>query len=167
MNKEAVLKTTVWSRDIEDGSFVVESPLMPGLAGAGETVKEAWESFKVFLDSAYQSYLEDRLGGSYGKRGRPAKDNIEIHVKVRQTTKTALQQLAEDKECSQGEVIDYLLASYKAQDTLALSAGCGLPAIKKVPRKDALAETEERLATLEARIVLIDAEMKTMRSHSK
>lgn len=114
MNKDAILKTVVWSRDSEDGSFLVESPLMPDLVGAGTTTQEAWESFNVFLESAYKAYLEDRLGGGYGKRGRPAKDNFEIHVKVKEVTKAALKELAEEVECSQGEVIDYLVAFHAA-----------------------------------------------------
>lgn len=90
---------------------------MPELIGAGETQQEAMESFLVFLDSAYTAYLEGKLGGKYDKPGRPPKNNVEIHVKVRETTKSALKDLASHIDCSQGEAIDYLYSYYVASNS--------------------------------------------------
>jgi hypothetical protein len=113
MNKQSILNTAVWTRDAQDGSFVVESPLLEDVIGAGLTKEEAWNSFIIFVNDAYIEYLE----GSFGKRGRPSKGNVEIHVQVKSSSKEALKALSENLGVSQGECIDFLVAYFKGQQS--------------------------------------------------
>jgi hypothetical protein len=85
------------------------------MRGVGRTTEsEAWEIFEDFLDDAYTSYLEGRLGGMYGKRGRPAKHRAPIHCEVQPETRDELKRLSSQLACSQGETIDYLVAFFDA-----------------------------------------------------
>lgn len=114
MNKNAIRSTAVCLWDATDKCFIVQSPLYDALIGAAESEAEAWEIFDDFLDDAYTSYLEGRLGGMYAKRGRPAKNRTGIHCEVKPETKRDILGLTTDLGCSQGEIIDYLAAFFKA-----------------------------------------------------
>jgi hypothetical protein len=113
MNKAAILQTAVCK--MEDNLYVFESPLLEDCIGAAETEKEAWEHFTHHVDTAYAAYLEGRLTGMYDRPGRPAKNRSSVTLRVQSETKKAIAKLAKEKECSQGEIADYLLAFWKAQ----------------------------------------------------
>ena len=90
--------------------YVYESPLLPNCVGAAETESEAWEHFTHHVETVYTAYLEGRLVGMYEKPGRPSKHRISLTLRVQPETKERIAKLAEEKECSQGEITDYLLA---------------------------------------------------------
>ncbi len=107
MNKKAISKTaiTYWSN--EDECFIVQSPLMKAIMGVGETVKEAQTEFRGILSDAYEAYLEGKLAAD--RVGRPAKNRIAFNSDVQPETKISIKNMASDFQCSQGEVVDYLL----------------------------------------------------------
>lgn len=111
MNKSAIKKTAVLSK--EDGCFVFESTLLPNCIGAAPTQKEAWEHFVHHVDDTYIEYLEGRLA-SYAFPGRPSKSLQPISLRVKEHTKKIIAEAAEEIECSQGELIDYLVAYWEA-----------------------------------------------------
>jgi len=113
MNKAAILQTAVCTT--EDNLYVFESPLLQDCIGAADTEKEAWEHFTHHVDVAYAAYLEGRLAGMYDRPGRPAKNRSSLTLRVQSGTKKAIAKLAKEKECSQGEIADYLLAFWQAQ----------------------------------------------------
>ncbi len=117
MNKTAILQTAVCK--LEDEVYVYESPLLPDCIGAADTKKEAWQHFIHHVETAYAAYLEGRLAGMYERPGRPAKNRAPLTLRVQPTTKERIAQLAEDKECSQGEIADYLLSFWEAEQTTA------------------------------------------------
>lgn len=112
MNKTAIKNTVVLKK--EDGFFVFESPLLPGCIGAAKTERTAWEHFDHHLEDAYKEYLEGRFSGKYESPGRPAKSLSSFTVRVKPKTKKTVVKLAQEKSCSQGELVDYLLAYYEA-----------------------------------------------------
>ncbi len=112
MNKTAIKKTVVLKK--EDGFFVFESPLLPGCIGAAKTEKSAWEHFDHHVEDAYREYLEGRFSGRYESPGRPAKSLSSFTVRVKPRTKKTIVELAQEKTCSQGELVDFLLAYYEA-----------------------------------------------------
>lgn len=113
MNKAAILQTAVCT--LEDSVYVYESPLLPDCIGAADTEEEAWEHFAHHVDTAYASYLQGRLVGMYNRPGRPAKNRTSLTLRVQSETKKAIAKLADEKECSQGEIADYLLAFWQAK----------------------------------------------------
>src|ERR1700738_2341286 len=104
MNKAAILQTAVCK--VEDKIYVYESPLLPSCIGAADTQKEAWEHFTHHVEAAYTAYLEGRLVGMYERPGRPAKHRAALTLRVQPETKKRIAKLAEEKECSQGEITD-------------------------------------------------------------
>jgi hypothetical protein len=117
MNKDTIRSTAVSRWEPKGKYYIVQSPLYDALIGAADTESEAWEIFDDFLDDAYTSYLEGRLGGMYGKRGRPAKNRKALHCEVKPETRKELKSLADELGCSQGETIDYLAAFFNAAQT--------------------------------------------------
>lgn len=67
LNKEAIRNSAICRFDAKEKCFIVQSPLYLPIKGIAETRKEAWELFDDFLDDAYTSYLEGRLGDSYAR----------------------------------------------------------------------------------------------------
>jgi hypothetical protein len=112
MNKSAILETAVLK--LEDGMYVYESPLLANCIGAAETKRKAWTHFSHHVETAYAAYLEGRLMGMYDHPGRPAKNREQITLRVKPATREAIAKLAKDKNCSQGEVTDYLLSFWTA-----------------------------------------------------
>jgi predicted RNase H-like HicB family nuclease len=113
MNKTAILQTSVCK--LEDEIYVFESPLLPGCIGAADTKQEAWEHFRHHVETAYTAYLEGCLVGMYDRPGRPARHRTPLTLRVRPETKKRIAKLAEEKECTQGEITDYLLAFWEAE----------------------------------------------------
>jgi hypothetical protein len=118
MNKTAIYGTAVCRWDEKEKCFIVQSPLYDALKGIAETKEEAWEIFEDFLDDAYTSYLEGRLGGMYAQRGRPAKNRVNVNAQVKPETRDEVKALAAELGCSQGEVIDYVVAVTKVERPL-------------------------------------------------
>lgn len=116
MNKAAILQTAVCK--LEDKTYVYESPLLPSCIGAADTAKEAWQHFTHHVETAYTAYLEGRLVGMYERPGRPAKHRAALTLRVQPETKKGIAKLAEEKECSQGEITDYLLAFWEAEHVM-------------------------------------------------
>ncbi len=116
MNKAAILRTAVCNR--EDKQYVYESPLLPNCIGAADTESEAWKHFTHHVETAYTSYLQGRLEGLYERPGRPAKNRTSLTLRVQPETKKVIAKLAQEKECSQGEITDYLVAFFKATKTV-------------------------------------------------
>ncbi len=110
MNKKAIKNTMIirWSDD--DDCYIAMSPLLDSVIGAGDSEAEAWKEFSNILDDAYEAYLEGKL--KYDTPGRPAKNRIALNVDVQASTKNSIKVLAVEKECSQGEIVDFLLASH-------------------------------------------------------
>lgn len=117
MNKTAILQTAVCK--LEDEVYVYESPLLPDCIGAAETRRDAWAHFTHHVETAYAAYLEGRLAGMYERPGRPAKHRAPLTLRVQPETKARIARLAEDKKCSQGEIADYLLAFWEAENAAA------------------------------------------------
>ncbi len=115
MNKEAIRKTTICYWSNEDKAYVVESPLFETIAGVGATEKESRKVFDNLLDDAYEAYLEGRVPG-YEKAGRPAKGRIALNADVKPEAKQFIKNLADDFQCSQGEIIDFLIYAYQRQE---------------------------------------------------
>ncbi len=116
MNRFAIKNTAVLKR--EDGVFVYESPLFPGCIGAAETEKIAWAHFDHHVEDSYKEYAAGRLAGMYDSPGRPSKSLASFTVRVRPRTKKLISELAEEKQCSQGELVDYLLAYWEAGNSV-------------------------------------------------
>lgn len=101
------------------------------------------------LQTGCVSYLEGKL--KYDTPGRPAKNRIALNVDVQVSTKNSIKVLAEEKGCSQGEVVDFLLASHllsPKNESKKTSLGS-----KKLVKASGLAPgVETRLKVLEDRI---------------
>lgn len=110
MNINTIRKTAVCRFDKDEGIYIVESPLLPIASGVDSDPNQAWEIFDDLLNSLYIKYLEGKQVAQYGKRGRPAKGGVALNCVVKPATKTALEELANELNCSQGEAVDYLLA---------------------------------------------------------
>lgn len=117
MNKKAIADTALCRYNEEDGTYIVESPLMDRVLGVAETESEAWKLFQELLDETYVAYLEGKLVG-YEKRGRPAKGNVEFHAQVKPELKTHIMEKAKALGVSQGDVIAYLVAAAEVKDEL-------------------------------------------------
>jgi hypothetical protein len=114
MNKEAIRKTAICYWSEEDKAYVVESPLFETIAGVGTTEKESRKIFDNLLDDAYEAYLEGRVPG-YEKAGRTAKGRIALNADVKPEAKQFIKNLADDFQCSQGEIIDFLVCAYQRE----------------------------------------------------
>ncbi len=110
MNKKAIKSTTIIRWSDEDDCFIAMSPLLDSVIGVGDSEAEALEEFSDILDDAYEAYIEGKL--KYDTPGRPAKNRIALNVDVQASTKNSIKVLAVEKECSQGEIVDFLLASH-------------------------------------------------------
>ena len=77
-------------------------------SGIAKSKKEAWEIFDDLLDAMYIKYLEGKTVGQYAKRGRPAKNRIDVHAQVQLKTKRAIDKIALAYGISKGEAIDML-----------------------------------------------------------
>lgn len=110
MNKKVVQKTALSYWSDEDECFITTSPLFEAVIGAGDTEKESKREFDDLLSDAYEAYLEGRL--NYERVGRPAKHRIALNTDVMQQTKESIKIMAQELDCSQGEVIDYLYFFY-------------------------------------------------------
>jgi len=108
VNKKAIQNTaiTYWSND--DDCYVVESPLIDSIIGVGDTPEEAQREFKNILSDAHEAYAAGRMN-----QGRPAKNLVALNSDVKLDTRNAIKALASEKQCSQGEAIEYLLAFYQ------------------------------------------------------
>ena len=115
MNKGAIRKTAICYWSEEDKAYIVESPLFETIAGVGATEKESRKIFDNLLDDAYEAYLEGRVPG-YEKAGRPAKGRIALNADVKPEAKQFIKNLADDFQCSQGEVIDFLVCAYQRKE---------------------------------------------------
>lgn len=109
MNRDLIVKTAICYWSDEDESFIVESPLCEPVAGDGDTVEEAWNSFHYHLNEHYIAHLEKRLS----KRGRPTKNRVAVHMKILPETRDALVNLAAQLGGSQGEIVDWLVFHQK------------------------------------------------------
>lgn len=156
MNRKTIKNTAIARWSNEDDCFIVSSPLIDSVIGAGDSEMEAWKEFCNILDDAYEAYLEGAL--KYDNPGRPAKNRIALNVDVQVRTKNTIKTLAKEKGCSQGEVVDYLLAchlfsgQYKDEnpDTKFLIKDSQNP-VNYASQKSAL-KLETRLKTLETKI---------------
>ncbi len=119
MNKKAIAETAICKFDQKTKCYIVESPIFDRVTGAANTEKEAWTIFHEILHETYVAYLEGKLV-SYEKRGRPAKDNVELHVQVKPEVKEKIVAKAHALGISQGEVIAYLDAAEEAKKDLEL-----------------------------------------------
>ena len=119
MNKKAILQTAICK--LEEDTYVYESPLLPDCIGAAETKEEAWKHFNHHVETVYAAYLEGRLVGMYEHPGRPAKNRASVTLRVQPVTKARIAKLAKDKNCSQGELADYLLAFWEAEQPAKVS----------------------------------------------
>lgn len=113
MNKRAILNTAVCYFSTEDECFVVESPLLEISAGVGETQDEAQNNFESHVDTAYESYLEGRMKHIYGRPGRPSKGRVAFNADIKLKTKKQLKNLAAKLNCTQGELLDFLLLFFQ------------------------------------------------------
>lgn len=120
MNKQAIQSTAISYWCDEDQCFIVQSPLMESIIGAGDSIEEAARGFNDILSDAYQAYLEGRLSSE--KPGRPAKNRIALNIDVKPETRQSVKELAIKYACSQGEVIDYLLAFHQRCNRVAIRA---------------------------------------------
>ena len=115
MNKKAIRNTAICYWSEEDETFVVESPLFETIAGIGVTEEDSWKVFDNLLDDAYEAYLEGRVPG-YERPGRPAKGGVALNIDVKSETKELIKNLANDFQCSQGEIIDFLTFAYRKRN---------------------------------------------------
>lgn len=113
MNKQLIARTAVCYLSSKYNEYIVESPLLEGCAGIGETEDEAHRLFSNLLDDAYESYLEGRVP-EYDKPGRPSKGRVALNTDVQPNTKDAVKTMSAEFGCSQGEILDYLHAFYAA-----------------------------------------------------
>lgn len=110
MNVDAIKKTALCKYDDEDKVYVVESPLCDFVMGADEDMHQAWEVFHEILEETYEDYQAGKLAKSIGP-GRPKRNKQNINVQVTGDTKDKIKELAETLGISQGDVLDYLVAS--------------------------------------------------------
>lgn len=110
MNKKAIINTAIAFWCDEDKCFIVQSPLMEAIIGAGDTVEEANREFLDILSDAYEAYLEGRMSNE--KPGRPSKNRLALNTDVKSETREGIKKLSADLECSQGEVIDCLFSYF-------------------------------------------------------
>jgi predicted RNase H-like HicB family nuclease len=117
LSEDAIFKTAVcyWSTD--DECYVVESPFFPAVIAAEKTPEKTLKVYKQMLNSAYEALLADKVHGF--KRGRPAKNGVELHIQVQADTKNLIDELRKEIGLSQGEFIDLITFHYakKAQPT--------------------------------------------------
>lgn len=129
MNKKAIQSTAICFWSEVDQSFIVQSPLMGSILGAGDSRVEAMKEFKAILSDAYEAYLEGRMPAD--RVGRPAKNRAALNTDVLPDTKYRIRQLANEFDCSQGETIDFLLAHYEKSMPAPLATS-----IKNTPSLD-------------------------------
>lgn len=110
MNLEAIKKTAIQS--VEDGGYVVKSPLCPMVMGVGDTPDEAWRIFHEMLDEHYEGWKAGRVARG---PGRPKKGKTRLHAEVDPDVKTALAEGAKGLGISQGEMIEYLFELYRTK----------------------------------------------------
>lgn len=153
MNKKAIKKTAVlyWCED--DQCFLKESPLFDSVLGVGDTPEEAEKTFSDLLDDAYDAYLEGRVPG-YTKPGRPAKGGVALNSDVRPETKVRIKELAQQFDCSAGEVVDYLLFCSENSEGIAKAQQCNI-------------SKENQLEELCNRITALEHLQKTQSTNSK
>ncbi len=106
MNIDAIRKTAVCYWSDEDNSYVVESSLFDSLAGTGDTLIEAMQSFEDMLSDALESFHKGRVPKD--KSGRPSKNIVALNTDVKPETRKMIVDMSKDFGCSQGEIIDYL-----------------------------------------------------------
>lgn len=155
MNKKAIKNTLIVRWSNEDHCFIASSPLLDSVIGVGDSESEALKEFCDILDDAYEAYLEGEL--KYDYPGRPAKNRIALNVDVQANTKKSIKDLAMEKGCSQGEVVDFLLAyhlfsgksNFANPDTefLVKDSGTLKYASRKIP-----ISLEQRLESVEKKI---------------
>jgi hypothetical protein len=114
MNKELIRRTAVCWWSSGDQCYVVESPLLPICAGADDDPARAWVIFDEMLQDIYTAYLEGTGIGYMFKLGRPPKGNVPLNCAIKPDTKELIETVAAELGSSQGEVVDYLMAFYKA-----------------------------------------------------
>jgi predicted RNase H-like HicB family nuclease len=112
VNKTAIQNTAIAFWSGEDDCFIVLSPLMESVIGVGESIEEATREFVDILSDAYEAYLEGRMPTG-AKAGRPARNRVALNTDVNPDTRVTIKELATKFGCSQGEIIDYLLAFHK------------------------------------------------------
>ncbi|MBX9878366.1 MAG: hypothetical protein K2Y22_07895 [Candidatus Obscuribacterales bacterium] len=113
MNKQLIARTAVCYLSSEYDEYIVESPLLDGCSGIGETEEEAHRLFSNLLDDAYEAYLEGTMA-EYDKPGRPSKGRLALNTDVLPKTRKGIKGLVSDFGCSQGELLDFLYAFYQA-----------------------------------------------------
>ena len=115
MKPEVIKKTAIsyWSPEYKQ--FLVESPLLDGVLGVGDTEEEAHSIFDDLLADAYLAFIEGRLSTQYDKPGRPSKGRSIFSADIKPSTKTEIKKFAEDVGCTQGELIDVLLFFFKTR----------------------------------------------------
>ncbi len=113
MNKQLIARTAVCYLSSEYNEYIVESPLLDGCSGIGETEDEAHRLFSNLLDDAYEAYLEGRVP-EYDKPGRPSKGRVALNTDVLPDTRKGVKSLAQELNCSQGEILDFLYAFHIA-----------------------------------------------------
>jgi hypothetical protein len=115
MNKAAILKTAVCRYDKKGKLYIVESPLLDNFSGCEAAEAEAWTVFRKVVDELWVDYLEGKaVGRQYSRRGRPAKNRVNLTCQVKPITSQQLKEHAREFGTSQGEFIDYLYASWLA-----------------------------------------------------
>lgn len=116
MNKTLIRRTACCAWDTEEGVYIVESPLLPNFAGIDYNATKAWQLFDEMLEDVYQDYLDGRGIGvdSMYQRGRPPKGNTAFNCGIKPDTKATIETLAAELGCSQGEVVDYVVAFHRA-----------------------------------------------------
>lgn len=111
MNEKAIRKTAAVIFDKEDG-YIIQSPLCPVIMAIGDTEKEAWELFEDMLKQHMIACKEGRVAEG---PGRPAKGKVFFHTKIDPDIKEALKTLSKGFSLSQGEVVEYLVRKYQAE----------------------------------------------------
>lgn len=94
---------------------MVESPLLDGVLGVGDTEEEAQSIFDDLLSDAYLVFVEGRLSAQYDKPGRPSKGRSVFSAEIKPSTKTEIKKIAEEMGCTQGELVDVLLLFFKVR----------------------------------------------------
>jgi lipoate synthase len=122
MNRDAIKNTAVCSYDRKEKLYTIESPLLNICSGIAETEDEAREIFEDGLDAMYIEYLEGRQVGQYAKRGRPAKNRVNLNCQVKPETIKSIKKLAAKLGVSQGECVDFLYAHWSALQTFAVAS---------------------------------------------
>jgi hypothetical protein len=118
MNPEAIRKTAVTRYDTRENVYIVESPLLEICRGAADTEAEAIDIFEDGLQAMYINYLEGKQVARY-KRGRPPKGAVSMHIQVKPDSRSSIDNLKQEFECSQGEVVDYLVHFHYCKSSMA------------------------------------------------